>query len=90
MSKATSPPSILRFLICLAETKSLPVFGSTTFFSASSRTDSVTGMEARKGREWVSLAQGPIGNRLSAAHLQTITGGYEALRGAHARGGGRP
>jgi hypothetical protein len=41
-AKATSPPSMRRFLRALVLTKSLPVFGSVTVFSDSSSALSVT------------------------------------------------
>src|SRR5678815_2411836 len=59
MSKATSPPSMRRFLSCLAETKSRPVSGSTTACRARSRSVSAMAMKSKDASEGIraSLAQ---------------------------------
>src|SRR6478609_3022359 len=72
MSKATSPPSMRRFLSCLAVTKSRPVSGSTTACRARSRSVSAMAMKWKDASEGirVSLAQRLVeqGGQLAEHH----------------------
>src|SRR6188474_239695 len=85
MSKATSPPSMRRFLSCLAETKSRPVSGSTTACRARRRSVSAMAMKSKDASEGIrtSLAQRFVEQRRELAEhhgLDEVTVEARVLR----------